>query len=343
MTTIPKGEQPRSALHPSSSNHTHSRCDVLAFLEEPEKETPALRHGQKVANAFSGKVVLVHVMANNQNGEGPIDPVDWDIRKQKVLKELAERAQALGNESSQKGEVKLLEGQCLGQVSALMDTRKGDIAAALRPNDGLSWQMSKTACAVLTSRSAAILMIPVNAVAPPKQPYRRILVPLDGSVRAEAALPKAILLAKAEEAELMLCYVVPDSGVTEFGVKDQKSERLHSLVAVKNEEAGRIHLARIKNGLIQSGLKISTRIVLGGDPRRALIEFVAKESVDFLVMATHGQSGHCDVPTGDVARFVLDRVDIPVLMVRHALNQHNHHAFNSVTSEGVRQPAGTDG
>jgi nucleotide-binding universal stress UspA family protein len=39
--------------------------------------------------------------------------------------------------------------------------------------------------------------------------YKRILVPLDGSMQAEKALQPAVLLAKALSAELLLIRVVP--------------------------------------------------------------------------------------------------------------------------------------
>ncbi|MEY8098946.1 universal stress protein [Falsihalocynthiibacter sp. S25ZX9] len=322
---------------------SHKGCDVMIFLEDAHVETSALFHAQKVANAFSGKVVLVHIMADPHDGKGPIDPVDWNIKKQKIMKDLAERARPFAGEDGPECEVKLLEGQCIGQVSDFVDHRQGGIAAALRSTDGLGWQSSDTACGVLLSQSAAILMIPARAKGGQDRRYRRILVPLDGSVRAEAALPKAVLLAKAENAELLLCYVVPSVGLTAFGVKDKKSEKLHEMVAIKNEQAGKRHLGSIKKSLAHNGLKVSTSIVHVGDVRRAILSFVSEKAVDFLVMATHGQSGHGDVATGDVARFILDRAEIPVLMVRHKHSRDNVHAFNTVSSKGVRQPVGTDG
>lgn len=346
MATTTQGDQPPSAIHPSPSknnhvNHGNGPSDVLFFVDAAQEEISALRHAQKVASAFGGKVVLVHVMSHPPNGNGPVDPVDWDFKKHKTLKKLSGLSRSF-DDTGQGCETKLLEGDCIGQISALMDARQGDIAAAVRSNKGFGWHQNDTACGVLLSRSTSLLMIPEDAAIPEGQAYRRILVPLDGSARAEAALPKATVLANAENAELVLCYVVPESGLTEFGVRDQETERLHAMVAARNERAGKTHLMRIKNSLAHNGLKISTRIIHDGDPRRALLDFVTRESVDLVVMATHGQSGHGDVPTGDVARFVLDRADIPVLMVRHSLHRSGNHAFKSVASSGVRQPEGTD-
>lgn len=342
MTSELDDEPQRADARTTRTSNGNSRSDVLIFVDATQEETSALRHAQRVARAFQGSVTLVHVMSDASNHNGPIDPVDWNLKKQKNMKWLTGLAEAIkGHE--QPCEVKLLEGPCIGQISALMGQRHRDITAAIRSRNSMGWQVSKTACGVLEAHGAAILMIPEDAVLAKDQHYRRIMVPLDGSARAEAALPMAIMLANAEKAEVLLCYVMPEPGLTEFGVKDSEAERLHELVVKRNRQAGEVHMARIKNTLAHNGLKVSTWILQGGDARRALLNFASQEAVDFLVMATHGQSGHSDVATGDVARFILDRAEIPVLMVRHLRGRNNAHAFANPSSQGVRQPTGTDG
>jgi nucleotide-binding universal stress UspA family protein len=173
--------------------------------------------------------------------------------------------------------------------------------------------------------------------------YQKILVPLDGSARAESALPTAVALAKAEGAELLLCYVAPQAGLTEFGTFDRDAAKLSAEVQKRNTLAGQTHLTKVKNSLAPHGLNVSTRIITDGDARRALMTAVDREAVDLLVMATHGQSGHSDVPAGDVAGFILGRADVPVLLVRNDGSRSDARAFLGVTAEGARQPSGTDG
>lgn len=315
--------------------------DVLVFFERDLKGVAALRYAQNVAEAFGGKVVLIGVMTPPAESAGLIDPVDWDIKKRSARRCLNRLAQSL-DEKREKVETWLLEGQCGDQISICMEARKEDIAAALRsPEDG-RWRLSEMISGILHSHSAAILMIPDITQKSAQQRIRRILVPIDGSARSESALPRAVALAKAENAELLLCYVAPEPGLTEFGVMDSKAIELNSEVTIRNTCAGRVHLNRITNSLAHHNLKISTRIVSGGDARRALLSTGKQEGVDFLVMASHGQSGHNDVPAGDVASYILDRADIPVLMVRHRLNDADCHASGAVIAAGTRQPSGTE-
>jgi nucleotide-binding universal stress UspA family protein len=337
----------RQRIHPSQNHgasnrqRTAHRADVLVFVEAAQKDVGGIGHAQRVAHAFGGDVILLHVMELAPTEGGPVDPVDWDIRKQTTRKWLDGLASTL-NDTRQGAQVMLLEGPCIAQISAYLERRQNDIAAILRPNGEDNWRQRDTACGVMGSRSAAILMIPQERPAPDTKGYRRILVPLDGSARSEDALPSAATLAKAENAELVLCYIAPEPGLTAFGMLDQEAAQLSSQVTKRNTQAGQTHLARIKNRLAHYDLDISTRIVGEGDVRRALIDTITRESVDFIVMATHGQSGHRDVPVGSVASFMLERAHVPVLMVRHRMGHPENHAFSDVTAEGIRQPAGTD-
>jgi nucleotide-binding universal stress UspA family protein len=329
------------ADHPAAYTPDHV-SDVIVFVEETLGNTAAINHSQRVSKAFGGHVIVAHVMVPPYREAGPVDPVDWDISKQETYAWLASLSRSLGG-SGKEVEVQLLEGACVSQIAAHMADRQSDIAAAVRSRGAGRWRLSDTVIGVLESRSAAILVIPEDAPSPVTNGYQKILVPLDGSARAESALPTAVALAKAEGAELLLCYVAPQAGLTEFGTFDRDAAKLSAEVQKRNTLAGQTHLTKVKNSLAPHGLNVSTRIITDGDARRALMTAVDREAVDLLVMATHGQSGHSDVPAGDVAGFILGRADVPVLLVRNDGSRSDARAFLGVTAEGARQPSGTDG
>lgn len=315
--------------------------DVLVFIEDGAVTAANIRHSQKVAKVFGGKVILVQVLCKPVNGNGPIDPVEWDIKKQNTLKQLGVLSKG-SERANQTCTVELLEGQCISQIKAFIENRQGDIAASPRSGSNSAWRLSETAWGVLSSQSAAVLMLPDDAGTDTKVRYRRILLPLDGSSRAEIAMSPAIKLARAEDAELMLCYVVPDPSLEDFEASDAATDRLSALIRRKKEHAGKIYLDRMKKRLEHNGLKISVRLPHGGDARRTLIDVMSQENIDFVVMSTHGLSGHKDVPTGDVARFILDRADIPVLLVRPRNGYGRHHIFGEIRSKGTRLPSDTE-
>lgn len=341
MTTSSRRKPQLGAASPPDGKTDKERSDIIVFVDEATANGFGVYHSQRVAGALGGKVLLVHVQFRPNGDNAPVDPVEWDIRKQKAQKWL-DKLIKNANEDGVPCEAQLLEGHCRSQIQSIMGRHPRAIAAMLRPRSSQGWNLSELAWGVLRSSGAGVLMIPENAKVDRKKTYERILVPLDGSVRAESALPKAVLLAKAEAAELVLCHVAPQPALSALGMADREAENLHELVCEKNEKAGKNYLARICNRLAQNGLNISAHISNDGDARRSLIDLIVREKADFVVMATHGESGHKDVPTGDVARYVLERADIPVLLVRPGNGRQGNHVFGKLSTEGVRQPVGTD-
>ena len=336
--------QPPASPNPDQSSNRRQPFappDVLVFVDETNVSDASIRHALNVAQSLGGTVELLQVLCGPSNGDGPIDPVDWDIKKQKAIKRLealSEKARAFEKTCP----ITLLEGKCSSQIKSLMELRTGDIAATMRSRNDGNWYQSETTWAVLKSQSAAVLVIPDDAQVEPNTPYRRILVPLDGSARAEAVLPMAIKIAQAQNAELMLCYVPPDPRLTEMGINGHETAHLHEKFRDLNAKAGTTYLERTKRRLDHNGLKIMIKVTDSGDARRALIALMSRENADLVVMATHGQSGHKDVPAGDVSRFVLEKAHIPVLLVRSQNGHNSNHTFGKLASKGVRKPTGTD-
>ena len=89
MTTRPRQKSPSGDAPSSFGNGDEGHSDVIVFVEDPTVGGSGICHSQKVAGAFGGKVVLVHVQCRPDDGNGPIDPVEWDIRKQQARKWLS--------------------------------------------------------------------------------------------------------------------------------------------------------------------------------------------------------------------------------------------------------------
>lgn len=335
----PKKNTQQSEAITANPNDRKQRTDLIVFVDRLQSYAPVVKHAQRIASAFGGRIILLHVLVPPPDHAKPVDPVDWDIKRQQTqnwLSGLARKFDLAGRET----ESVLLEGQTISQISAHMAHRKDAIAAVVRSSE--KGHQSDTVSGVLVSDGSAILMIP--SITPPLQSpvYKKILVPLDGSPRAESALNMATTLARADDAELVLCYVPPQPGVSEFGMADNEAAQLGSQVEKRNVLAGQAHLTKVKNSLAHLGLNVSTLVVTGRDARRALIKTATSQAADIIVMATHGEGGHRDVSAGSVASHILDRSNIPVLMVRCEMQSPQSHATKGVVSEGIRRPAGTD-
>lgn len=137
----------------------------------------------------------------------------------------------------------------------------------------------------------------------------KILVPLDGSVLAEAALPKATELAETTGARLLLlraahAHAVPGADPTEAQVR----------VVREAEE----YLAAVGERLGGLGLRNLETSVWYGTPAHAIVEAARLHQVDQIVMTTHGRSGLGRLILGSVAESVLRGTTTPILLVRAA-------------------------
>ena len=139
--------------------------------------------------------------------------------------------------------------------------------------------------------------------------YKNILVPLDGSKLAEAALPAAKALAKPTS-RLVLMRVMPDLWIDDPLTPDQMEEFL-----TRNKHDGQKYLDDVAESLRKEGLNVDV-IVAMGEPADQIIDVATLTHCDLIAMATHGHSGWQRLMLGSVADKVVQHAAIPVLLVR---------------------------
>jgi nucleotide-binding universal stress UspA family protein len=147
--------------------------------------------------------------------------------------------------------------------------------------------------------------------------YERIVVPLDGSQRAEEAIAHAESLAHATGAPLHLVRVVDTAPMTQVGITGLGVEQAALVAALKTiedeEAAATKYLAVTREQLAERGVATTTEIVTG-EVVPEILE--AMRPRDLLVMTTHGRTGMARWFYGSVAEAVIRRSPVPVLVVR---------------------------
>lgn len=135
----------------------------------------------------------------------------------------------------------------------------------------------------------------------------RILVALDGSVLAEAALWGALDLAEKYGATLSLLraaeiHALPGADKVEAQV-----------AAIREAEE---YLAGVVRRLADRGFRRVETHVWYGPPAAAIVEAASAQKADLVVMSTHGRSGLGRLILGSVAESVLRGTTTPILIVR---------------------------
>ena len=144
--------------------------------------------------------------------------------------------------------------------------------------------------------------------------YQTILVPLDGSKRAEAILPHVEQLAAGGETEIILLEVITPSVslVDDFGgYIEQAVDEVRS-----RSEAAERYLKSLSGELRQKGVAGKTRVELASDIVQTILAVAEDEDADLIAMSSHGRTGLARAFYGSVAAGVLHRTDRPLLLVR---------------------------
>jgi nucleotide-binding universal stress UspA family protein len=142
--------------------------------------------------------------------------------------------------------------------------------------------------------------------------YSTILVPLDGSSRAEAILPHVEELARRHQAAIILLRVVELPSISGFEEYDPAWHK--DALADLREEAAR-YLEDVHQRLQAAGVSVSHRIC-NGPVVSCVLKTAEEANADLIAMASHGRGGIGRVFYGSVAAGILHRVDRPLLLVR---------------------------
>ncbi|MDA8364063.1 MAG: universal stress protein [Gammaproteobacteria bacterium] len=147
--------------------------------------------------------------------------------------------------------------------------------------------------------------------------YKNILVPVDGSETADAALQEAIRLARSESTGLRIVHVVDSAtGIwdSEFAPIDlnQIREAARSFARSILENAQR----KARDGGVDAEVLLLEIERPGQRVAKAIAEQASDWPADIIVIGTHGRRGLDHLLLGSVAEGVMRLSPVPVLLVR---------------------------
>ncbi len=141
---------------------------------------------------------------------------------------------------------------------------------------------------------------------------RKVIVPLDGSLFGEHALPSALAIARRAEAELQIVHVHPPLAplyaggeiVTDLGIDEQLIQRERDYLKDVIARVRKLATVPTKERL------------LDGPVAEALAAHIEAEKADLVVMSTHGRGPLSRFWLGSVADRLIRESAAPMLLVR---------------------------
>jgi nucleotide-binding universal stress UspA family protein len=132
----------------------------------------------------------------------------------------------------------------------------------------------------------------------------RIVVPLDGSLAAEAILPQVRRVLHRSDSEIILVQAVPVPMVEDAIV-----------LAEAQIGAAREYLLGQVERLAKQGVRVK-HVLRVGAPVGVILEVVESEKATMIALATHGATGLKRFLLGSIAEDVIRNSPVPVLLVR---------------------------
>jgi nucleotide-binding universal stress UspA family protein len=232
-------------------------------------------------------------------------------------------------------ETRVLRGSASAELVSLASTLPAELVVlSTHGRSGVGRSIYGSVADDVVRRATTPVVLVPNGALPPwaaEQPPK-ILVTLDGSELAEAILEPIQRLAAVQRAELALLQVIewpPPAAVLDYG------GTWYGIDPDRDLKEGRAYVESVAQRLRPSVASVTTRVGLGRMPDR-ILEVAREEHVNLIGMATHGRGGLTRLVMGGTAADVVQRADVPLLLVRPLPT-----AAPSIASTAPDQPADT--
>jgi nucleotide-binding universal stress UspA family protein len=292
---------------------------ILVPLDGSSLAECVLPHAVAMAQAFDARSTLVRVLERSTTTGRlkSVDPLEWQMVKAEVsayLQDVTARLQETGIQV----ENALLEGQAAERVLQYARNQNAElIILSSHGRSGLSgWNVSGVVQKIILRAYVPTMIVRAYRPSFGKLTglrYRRLLVPLDGSQRAECVLPLATKLAYQHEAQLIFAHVVQRPEMPRRAPPTHSDLELANQVTERNKQEATKYLEQLKSRL---DLDAEVHLVVSDRVAATLHELVESEEIDLVLLSAHGYSGESRWPYGSVTVSFIAYGTTPLLILQ---------------------------
>lgn len=305
---------------------------VLVCLDRSPLAEEGVPHALAIARPWGARITLLHVLEpphESQNLRTPSTALDWEITRAEAshyLEAIRDRLSASGADV----DVRVEQGQAAEQVLRLAEENGVDLTVISSHGEGgaTEWGLSSTAEKIGRRIRGSILVVPSGrrrAEESGEPAFGTILVPLDGSQRAECVLPAVERLARQYSSEVVLFHVVPTPCVVRPTQRTAEDRRLAAVVQERNELAASQYVRQLQQQLAAAGVNARTIVSREPDVKAAIRQAAQREGADLLVLSAHGHTGSTAYLYGSATEHLMARMEVPLLVIqdlpRHELSR----------------------
>jgi nucleotide-binding universal stress UspA family protein len=292
---------------------------ILVCVDGSSFSDAALRHAISVARTFDSAITLLFVLqpAHETADLGATDAYRWEIARQQAGAYLEGLESEITHASGVRVDRRLEQGHPAERITSIARELGADLVVLGSHGESgqMPFNLGSTALQLLTGVHASVLV--VRSAGGEKVPpaVTRILLPLDGSPRAESVLPTAARIARAHEAEILLAHIVTEPGPTAMLRAGADLDLAHQL-AVRIESRAKQYLEGLCERLRREGLSARSVVTRRADERQSLLDVARTEAVDLVVLSAHGSTCNPARSFGSVAAHLLAHSSVSLLVLQ---------------------------
>ena len=298
---------------------------ILVPLDGSQLSECVLPHTVAIARSFKAEITLIRMLEKNQAGTSAqlFDLLNWQINKTRAALYL-EKIKSQFQESSIRAQTTVMEGLVAEGITEYAQNQgmKLIILSSHGRNGLTQWGISSITQKIILSAQTSLLIVRAHQYgANPGQlsenlVYQRILVPLDGSQRAENVLPIITQLGNFYKSQIHLVQVIQTPEMArQMPPAPEDIDLSHRVVTRNREEAGR-YLEQVKSRSYLEGIPVQTHLITSDNAAVALHQLGEQEAIDMVALSAHGYSGNHQWPYGSMVNNFIMYGKLPLLIVQ---------------------------
>jgi nucleotide-binding universal stress UspA family protein len=292
---------------------------VLVGIDRSGFSEKCLQQAVAISRSLGSAITLLHVMGPAQERSGPqaTNARDWESARQEATAYL-ERLKEDGTESSgRQVESRLERGHPAERITEVARELGADLTVLGSQGERgvAAWNLGGTVQQVLAAARTSVLIARAGPAGAVDGSPKRVLVPLDGSLRAESVLPTAVRIASANEAELLLVYVVREPVATAV-LRTPEDLQIARRLAARLEIGGEAYLNGLRDQLLREGASVRTLVVRSTDERRSILDLSRMEGSDLIVLSAHGSTFNPTLTCGSVTAHLIAHSVVSLLVLQ---------------------------
>lgn len=293
---------------------------ILVCLDESPSGEIALGYAILIAKATGASLLLLDVVDPGlRKRPRLVDALGAELARAAASRYLAEVAGRLSDEGLLV-RVETPQGRAAEQILEVAERERVQLVVVASHGEpgATHFRLGGTAQRVIQHSHRSVLLVRSTGGPEPVAPaIQRLLVPLDGSAAAEAALPRAAEVARSLDSEVVLAHATVHPVLPTCEPPTRGDSHLLQMLERRNCELAHSYLRTVERGLRVEGVRCRSVTTDCDSAYDGILRIAEREHADLIVVASHGHTSSERVVHGAVTQQLLVYSARPLWVVQN--------------------------